>query len=177
MEAKLKFKTYSLMIGLLLSACLAKGEEGLTLEQALEMAARQNPEILAAKKALAVSSGKRLQLEAVAEPEIVFSAEGLSTGISGPGGGEKEITFGIQQYLEFPKKRSLRGKIGSYEEEIARLELERTMIRFPSQCSISERYARIDRPAIKYNKSKLSITYSNYQFFTVETEVVIKRSP
>jgi cobalt-zinc-cadmium efflux system outer membrane protein len=133
MEAKLKFKIYSLMIGLLLYACLAKGEEGLSLEQALEMAARQNPEILAAKKALAVSSGKKLQMEAIAEPEIVFSAEGLSTGISGASGGEKEISFGIQQYLEFPKKRSLRGKIGSYEEEIARLELERTMIRIKAR--------------------------------------------
>jgi hypothetical protein len=54
---------------------------------------------------------------------------------------------------------------------------EKNGIRFPSRCSISETYARIDRPVLKYNKSKLTITYSNYQFFTVETEVVIKRFP
>lgn len=128
MEAKLKSKIYLLIFGLLLSAYLAIGEESLTLEQALEMAARQNPEILTAKKALAVLSGKRLQMEAIAEPEIVFSAEGLSAGNNGSSDGGKEITFGIEQYLELPKKRSLRGKIASYEEEIARLELERTMI-------------------------------------------------
>jgi len=129
MEAKLKSKIYLLIFVLLLFAYLAIGEEGLTLEQALEMAARQNPEILTAKKELDVSSGKRLQMEAAAEPEIVFNAEGLSADINGSGAGEKEISFGVEQRLEFPKKRSLRGKIGSYEEGIARLELERAMIR------------------------------------------------
>jgi hypothetical protein len=54
---------------------------------------------------------------------------------------------------------------------------EKNGIRFPSRCSTSESYRRIDRPEFKYNKSKLTITYSNYQFFTVETEVVIKHSP
>jgi len=53
---------------------------------------------------------------------------------------------------------------------------EKNGIRFPSRCSISESYTRIDRPEYKYNRSVLTITYSNYQFFTVETEVVIKRS-
>jgi len=132
MEAKLRFYVYLLMIGLFLSPCLAKGEESLTLERAIEMAMRQNPEILAAKKELDLSSGKRLQMEAVADPEIVFSSEGMPIGKSG-GSGEREISFGIQQYLEFPKKRSLRGKIGSYQEEIARLELERTMIRIKAR--------------------------------------------
>ncbi len=49
-------------------------------------------------------------------------------------------------------------------------------IRFPSLCSISENYTD-SRQIWKYNRSKLTITYSNYQFFTVETEVIIKRFP
>jgi hypothetical protein len=59
---------------------------------------------------------------------------------------------------------------------ITEFAFEKNGIRFPSRCSISESYAKIDRPEFKYNKSKLTVTYSNYQFFTVETEVVIKRS-
>lgn len=56
---------------------------------------------------------------------------------------------------------------------------EKNGIRFPSECSITEDYFR-KNPAgrfssLKYHKSKLRITYSDYQFFTVETQVDIKK--
>jgi len=99
---------------------------GLTVEQAVASALRDNPAILAARRALDVSRGQRLQLESVPDPEIVFSREGLPLGRHG--GEVSEINLGIQQSLEFPGKRPLRGKIGRYGEEIARLDLERLQV-------------------------------------------------
>ena len=56
---------------------------------------------------------------------------------------------------------------------------EKNGIRFPSECSISENYMRSNsrggQSTLKYQKSKLIITYSDYKFFTVETQVDIKR--
>jgi len=101
------------------------GQDGLTLEQAVSLALRQNPEIAVVEKELARSQGKRLQMEAIPDPEIVFSDEGIAFSKTGKAAaGEKEVSFGIQQNLEFPGKRSLRGKIGRYGEDIASLDLE-----------------------------------------------------
>ncbi len=100
---------------------------GLTVEQAVELALRQNPTVLAAQKALDVSRGQRLQLEAIPAPEIVFSNEAIPLKRSGDGQ-ESEVNLGIQQSLEFLAKRPLRGKIGRYGEEIARLDFERLRI-------------------------------------------------
>jgi cobalt-zinc-cadmium efflux system outer membrane protein len=113
---------------LFLNICLCPalfGQEGLTLEQAVGLALKQNPDIAAAQKELAVSQGKRLQMEAIPDPEIVFSDEGIAFSKTGKAASsEQEVSFGIQQSLEFPGKRALRGKIGKYGEDIASLGLE-----------------------------------------------------
>jgi cobalt-zinc-cadmium efflux system outer membrane protein len=102
-------------------------QDGLTLEQAISMALKQNPDIAAVEKELARSQGKRLQMEAIPDPEIVLSDEGIAYSKTGKAAsGEKEISFGIQQNLEFPGKRTLRGKIGKYGEDLASLDLEQT---------------------------------------------------
>lgn len=103
------------------------GEDGLTLEQAVSMAFKQNPDIAAVEKELSRSQGRRLQMEAVPDPEIMISDEGIAfSKTSKAASGEKEISFGIQQNLEFPGKRALRGKIGKYGEDLASLNLEQT---------------------------------------------------
>jgi cobalt-zinc-cadmium efflux system outer membrane protein len=102
-------------------------QDGLTLEQAISMALKQNPDIAAVEKELARSQGKRLQMEAIPDPEIVLSDEGIAYSKTGKAAsGEKEISLGIQQNLEFPGKRTLRGKIGKYGEDLASLDLEQT---------------------------------------------------
>lgn len=113
-----------------ISVCPALfGQEGLTLEQAVGLALKQNPAIAAAQKELAVSRGKRLQMEAIPDPEIVFSDEGIAFSKTGKAASsEQEVSFGIQQSLEFPGKRALRGKIGKYGEDIASLGLEQIRI-------------------------------------------------
>ncbi len=103
----------------------AFGEDRLTLDQAVNIALRQNPAIAAVQKELTRSRGQRLQMEALADPEIVFSDEGIPFRRAGQAASaEKEISFGIEQSLEFPGKRALRGQIGKYGEDLASLDLE-----------------------------------------------------
>ncbi len=97
----------------------------LTLEQAVGLALEQNPDILAARKEILASQGRRLQLEAIPEPELVFSDEGIPFSPSRHPDDEKEISFGIQQSIEFPGKVSQRGKIGRFGEDISGQELAR----------------------------------------------------
>jgi len=103
-------------------------EENLTLEQALETALKHNPEIQLAEKDLKASHGRRLQMEAIPDPQIVFSEEGLALGQKLKNQEEREITFGIQQNFEFPAIWSLRGKVGKYDEDISSLEFEKTKL-------------------------------------------------
>jgi len=115
---------YILFLNISLSPALF-GQEGLTLEQAVGLALKQNPAITAAQKELAVFQGRRLQMEAIPDPEIVFSDEGIAFSKTGKAASsEQEVSFGIQQRLELPGKRALRGKIGKYGEDIASLGLE-----------------------------------------------------
>jgi cobalt-zinc-cadmium efflux system outer membrane protein len=106
----------------------ASGEEGLTLEQAVKIALQRNPEILLAQKAMVTATGKRLQMEAISDPDIVFRDEGLSLKKNASEGEGKEYSFGIEQGLEFPGKRALRGEIGRFGEDLAALALDKARL-------------------------------------------------
>lgn len=101
---------------------LFAGERGLTLEEAISTALKNNPDILLAQKEIEASQGRRLQLEARPNPELIFSDEGLGGNSKK---GEKEISLGIEQIIEFPGKRAIRQAIGNYGEDISLLKLER----------------------------------------------------
>jgi cobalt-zinc-cadmium efflux system outer membrane protein len=106
----------------------ASGEEGLTLEQAVTIALQRNPEILLAQKEMVTATGKRLQMEAISDPDIVFRDEGLSLKKNASEGEGKEYSFGIEQGLEFPGKRALRGEIGRFGEDLAALALDKARL-------------------------------------------------
>jgi len=106
----------------------AFGEDGLTLDQAVQTALKRNPAILLAQKNMAGATAKRLQMEALSDPTLVFRDEGLSLKNQPSGGSDKEYSLGIEQGLEFPGKRALRAEIGRYGEDQAALELERTRL-------------------------------------------------
>jgi cobalt-zinc-cadmium efflux system outer membrane protein len=106
----------------------SSGDDGFTLEQAVTVALKNNPGVLSALKEAEASLGRRLQLEAIPDPEVLFSDEGLGLGRRSKAEGEKEISFGIQQLLEFPGKRALRSRVGKYGERIALLEVERAKL-------------------------------------------------
>jgi len=105
-------------------SALAFGEEGrtLALPDAVARALDSHPAVLKARKELDAARGRRLQLEAVPNPELSFEAAGLPLWTSKS---EKEFTLGVRQRLEYPGKRSLRREIGRSGEEQAALGLER----------------------------------------------------
>jgi cobalt-zinc-cadmium efflux system outer membrane protein len=99
--------------------------DDITLVQAIDLALKQNPDILAAQKEMLASQGRRLQMQAIPEPQIILSNEGIPFSTGHNEKNEKEISFGIEQPFEFPGKVSLRGKIGQFGEKIAAYELAR----------------------------------------------------
>jgi cobalt-zinc-cadmium efflux system outer membrane protein len=103
----------------------AAAADDLTLEQAIDLALRQNPDILAAQNEILASQGRRLQMQAFPEPQVVLRNEGIPLNSDDKLKAEKEISFGIEQPFEFPGKISLRGKIGQFGEKIAGYELAR----------------------------------------------------
>ena len=103
----------------------AGAADELTLEQAIDLALKQNPDILAAQKEILASQGRRLQMQAFPEPQVVLRDEGIPFSPGDQIKAEKEISFGVEQPFEFPGKVSLRGKIGQFGEKIATYELAR----------------------------------------------------
>jgi len=96
-------------------------KEKLTIDDAISMAMNFNPEIKKFSENLRGAEGRRMQLEAYPNPEIVFGSEGLSTKRIG----ESETSLGFFQTIEIPGKRKIRKEIGETEEDIARMELDR----------------------------------------------------
>jgi len=110
-----KFIIFSLLIGILYSAAGAQ-EQAMSLEDAVAVALKNNPDILRAQKEVDVSRARLLQAEALPNPELVLSNEALPWSFRG---GEPEINLGVRQLFEFPGKRSLRKTMGKMGEEIA----------------------------------------------------------
>jgi cobalt-zinc-cadmium efflux system outer membrane protein len=94
----------------------------ISLEEALSLALAHNPDIVRAQKELEAAGGRRMQQGALPLPDLVFRSEGLSFGQKG---GDREISLGIEQLVEFPGKRSLRREAAGYSQEAAAAELER----------------------------------------------------
>jgi len=127
-----------ILLMIFLAGSPAGAADGLTLEQAVNLALERNPDILAAQKEILVSQGRRLQMQAIPEPEIIFSDEGIPFNAGRNPSDEKEVSFGIQQSLEFPGKVSQRGKIGQFGEKIAGYELAR--LRLIIRSKVKEAY-------------------------------------
>ncbi|MCX7973174.1 MAG: TolC family protein [Candidatus Aminicenantes bacterium] len=93
----------------------------LTLEEALDLAIKANPEILQAKQEIEAWRGRTWQLSSWPSPEITFSREGLNFGQKK---GEEEVNFNLYQLIEFPGKRALRREFGQQGIEAAIFRLE-----------------------------------------------------
>jgi cobalt-zinc-cadmium efflux system outer membrane protein len=107
----------------LIAAAAFPEERHLSLQECLDLALKNNPEILSAGQALEAARGRSLQSQAWPNPELSMSAEGQPLKKNA---GESEINVGISQLFEFPGKRSLRMTLGKYEEDAGSLGLERT---------------------------------------------------
>lgn len=78
---------------------------------------------------------------------------------------EQESIKNYELIEEFAKKLNAKPEL----EFLAEYAFEKNGIRFPSKCSITETYIR--QRGGRYTRSKTTITYKDYKFFTVKTEV------
>lgn len=93
----------------------------LTLEEAVDIALKANPEILLAQQEIEAWRGLGLQVSAYPLPEISFSGEGFNLGRKK---GEAEISLGLTQLVEFPGKRGRRQEAAAHGLEAALWRLE-----------------------------------------------------
>jgi outer membrane protein TolC len=115
------FVRAALAAAVLVSALPAE-ERSLTLEEAVAQALENHPAIAQARHEVDAARGRRMQLEAVPNPELAFEAIGLPLWDSK---GEKEFSLGFSQLIENPRKRAVRRDIGSLGEAQARIGLDR----------------------------------------------------
>jgi outer membrane protein TolC len=121
MFLKTPFVRAALAAAVLVSALPAE-ERSLTLEEAVAQALENHPAIAQARHEVDAALGRRMQLEAVPNPELAFEAIGLPLWDSK---GEKEFSLGFSQLIENPRKRAVRRDIGSLGEAQARIGLDR----------------------------------------------------
>jgi cobalt-zinc-cadmium efflux system outer membrane protein len=111
-----------LVLAIVIVQAHAAGGRTVSLDEAVTRALASHPAVLKAQKELDAARGRRLQLEAVPNPDLSFEAVGLPLWNSRH---EQEFSLGLRQRLEFPGKRGLRREIGRSGEDLAALELER----------------------------------------------------
>jgi cobalt-zinc-cadmium efflux system outer membrane protein len=90
-------------------------DNGLTLEQCVSIALEQNPLLLSSQQQYRASLARISQAKALPQPSLNYDSD-LQPGLfnfrdSG------ESYFGLSQTVEFPGKRSIRGKIASRESD------------------------------------------------------------
>lgn len=129
-------------------------ENGLSLEDALALALKNNPDILRAQKETDAAKGRFLQLSAVPNPEVALSSEGISFGSRR---GESEVSLRIFQTIEFPGKRSLRKTIGNVGETISLARLERTRLIVTAKVKKTYAQAVYSQRVIVHLQSVLSL--------------------
>ena len=172
MKKQITFLNYLFLLAFLpVHLALAEGpvEESLSLEQTLQIAYQNNPQMIEARKEISASKGRWIQAEALPDPEIEFGIGGLKKQTKD----EKSVrdgnldSFAIKQPLDPLGTRFLRGRIGWDGVKIAKSELE--LVWGEVRKNIIELYARIlaEEKAQEIARDNLNATR---QFFTrVET--------
>lgn len=112
----------SVVLTAILVSALPAEERSITLEKAIALALDRHPAVILARQGIDAARGRRMQLEAVSNPELTFEAVGLPLWNSS---GEKEFSVGFSQMIEHPRKRAVRRDIGALGEARAQIELDR----------------------------------------------------
>ncbi|HLA68341.1 MAG TPA: TolC family protein [Bacteroidota bacterium] len=103
---------------------IAQTPERLSLQQAVEIALRNNPDALTAQTDIDASGGRVLQAGRIPQPElsIVYNETPTNWRLSSAAEQDVELT----QTIEFPGKRALRMDAAESGRVVAKLSLERT---------------------------------------------------
>jgi len=140
-------------------------EEALSLSEALRIAYTQNPEMIQVRREIDAAKGRRIQAEALPDPEVEFEIGGLKKE-DGHRKGNLD-SFDIKQPLDPFGTRFLRASIAKDNIKIAKGDLNVVWARVREQAL--ELYATIlaEQKALEVARDNLSATR---QFFTqVET--------
>jgi len=97
-------------------------EEPLTLDQAVAIALKKNPDIAAALKRYEAAKARIKQAKAFSEPEIYYESDFLPRFYQPKEAGE--TLMGITQTIEFPGKRIVRGKAATADAEVVKKDYE-----------------------------------------------------
>jgi len=103
----------------------------LSVDQAVELACRQNPALQALEREIETARGQARIDSALPDAELGLEVAGLN--FSGTGTVEQETSLGLSQAVPFPGKLRLRARAGRLAEEEAALKLERARILLASE--------------------------------------------
>lgn len=102
----------------------AQAQEGLALQQAIELALRQNPQLVMAQQEIAAEEGRSTLVAALPPTEIFSRFNEISFALAAI----NEIEIGLAQNFEFPGKRGSRKAIANAGRQIAELQLARLRV-------------------------------------------------
>ena len=103
---------------------VAQTPERLSLQQAVEIALRNNPDILTAQADIKGAAGRVLQAGRIPNPELLIVYNETPTDLRLGNAGEQDVE--LSQVIEFPGKRGLRMDAAQSGQTVAKLSLERT---------------------------------------------------
>lgn len=96
-------------------------QEKLSLQQAIDMALHQNPQLVVAQQEIASAQGRSVQAGALPPTEVFSRVNEISFDLAG----QDEIEIGLSQSFEFPGKRRGRKAVAQADRQIAELQLAR----------------------------------------------------
>jgi len=112
------------LFSLLLLSGMARAQGELSLQQAIALALRQNPQIILVEQEIAVAQGQGAQSGALPPAEIFSRVNEISFDL----GAQDEIEIGLSQSFEFPGKRGSRKAVARADRQIAGLQLARLRV-------------------------------------------------
>lgn len=101
-------------------------QEKLSLQQAIDLAITNNPQVLVAQKEIAAANARILQAEAIPNLEFGLGWEETPSNFNITKAGERNI--GLVQPFEFPGKRGARGHVAKIDRQFFKENLRRTKL-------------------------------------------------
>lgn len=104
----------------------SSAQEKLTLQQAIDLALLNNPQVLAAQKEVDAAGARILQAEAIPNLEFGLNWDETPSNFNITKAGERNIS--LVQPFEFPGKRGARGQVAKVESRLLEESLRRTKL-------------------------------------------------
>jgi outer membrane protein TolC len=101
-------------------------QEKLSLQQALDLAMANNPQVLMAQKGVEAANARILQAEAIPDLEFGLNWDETPSNFDVTKAGERNI--GLVQPFEFPGKRGARGRVAKIDRQFFEENLRRTKL-------------------------------------------------